>query len=243
MCSVPARRTLNDIILKITVYKRSKAWYTGYMMRNLDNKTKIGLAVSVGLPIYMGIATLASALAEEAPREPDHVVIMSEGVIEPSTTVSDTVDYTPMVYHYNDTNRRLYQETNIISEISEDVTDREELLCMAINIYHEARGSTTEDQIAVAEVVKNRTADWRWPDTVCDVVWDNKQFSWTHDGLSDMPREDRAWETSQYIAWLSLNNMVENPVGNANHYHTTEINPYWSVSARQQVGSHFYMEM
>jgi hypothetical protein len=60
------------------------------MMRNLDNKTKIGLAISFGLPIYLGIATLVSALAEEAPREPDHVVVMSEGVVEPSSTVCYT---------------------------------------------------------------------------------------------------------------------------------------------------------
>ena len=55
-----------------------------------------------------------------------------------------------------------------------------QLECMALNIYHEARGEEPLGQVAVAQVVMNRVQhDW-FPDTICDVVYQGSQFSWTH---------------------------------------------------------------
>ena len=44
------------------------------------------------------------------------------------------------------------------------------LMCLAFNIYHEARSQSTIGQLAVAQVVMNRVDDDRFPDTVCEVV-------------------------------------------------------------------------
>ena len=44
------------------------------------------------------------------------------------------------------------------------------LMCMALNIYHEARNESTMGQLAVGQVVMNRVYDDRFPDNVCDVV-------------------------------------------------------------------------
>ena len=46
----------------------------------------------------------------------------------------------------------------------------EALMCMALNIYHEARNQSMVGQVAVAEVVMNRVEDSRFPDTICEVV-------------------------------------------------------------------------
>ena len=46
----------------------------------------------------------------------------------------------------------------------------EALMCMALNIYHEARNQSIVGQVAVAEVVMNRVEDSRFPDTICEVV-------------------------------------------------------------------------
>ena len=46
----------------------------------------------------------------------------------------------------------------------------EALMCMALNIYHEARNQSVVGQVAVAEVVMNRVEDSRFPDTICEVV-------------------------------------------------------------------------
>ena len=44
------------------------------------------------------------------------------------------------------------------------------LMCMALNIYHEARNESTAGQLAVGQVVMNRVFDDRFPNTVCGVV-------------------------------------------------------------------------
>ena len=41
------------------------------------------------------------------------------------------------------------------------------LMCMAMNVYHEARNESTMGQLAVAQVVLNRVEDDRFPDDVC----------------------------------------------------------------------------
>ena len=46
----------------------------------------------------------------------------------------------------------------------------EALICLAMNIYYEARHEPVEGQLAVAHVVMNRTENPKFPSTVCDVV-------------------------------------------------------------------------
>ena len=50
--------------------------------------------------------------------------------------------------------------------------------CLATNIYFEARSEDRVGQYAVAEVTLNRVASPDYPDDVCEVVWQDKQFSW-----------------------------------------------------------------
>ena len=44
------------------------------------------------------------------------------------------------------------------------------LLCLALNMYFEARSEPIAGQIAVAEVTLNRVASPHYPNTVCEVV-------------------------------------------------------------------------
>ena len=46
----------------------------------------------------------------------------------------------------------------------------EALVCLALNVYHEARDQPFIGQVAVAQVVMNRVYDDRYPDDVCEVV-------------------------------------------------------------------------
>ena len=43
-------------------------------------------------------------------------------------------------------------------------------ICLALNTYHEAKNQSMIGQIATAQVVMNRVADKRYPNTVCGVV-------------------------------------------------------------------------
>jgi len=75
-----------------------------------------------------------------------------------------------------------------------EMSQRAEVHCLALNIYHEARGETFEGKLAVAAVTLNRVRHKRFPDGVCEVVWQPRQFSWTHDGKTDRPYNQKAWE-------------------------------------------------
>lgn len=58
-----------------------------------------------------------------------------------------------------------------------------DVACLALNIYHEAKGQPETGQAAVAHVTMNRLEDPRFPKSVCDVVTERRgrscQFGWT----------------------------------------------------------------
>jgi hypothetical protein len=57
--------------------------------------------------------------------------------------------------------------------------NRDPLKCLACNCYYEARGEPESGQEAVTKVVMTRVQLSSYPDSVCDVVYDRAQFSWT----------------------------------------------------------------
>ncbi len=116
------------------------------------------------------------------------------------------------------------------------------LLCLALNVYFEARSEDTRGQLAVAEVTLNRVKSEKYPDNICDVVWQRKQFSWTHDGKSDKPKHAKAWEKAQRIALFAVttgNRIVGDDV---THYHASYTQPYWTTSYERvaKVGTHIF---
>lgn len=76
--------------------------------------------------------------------------------------------------------------------------------CLACNIYHEARGEPMDSRTLVALVTMNRVRDRRFPGTVCRVVWQPYQFSWTNDGKHDRVADPDAWNDAVLMADLVL---------------------------------------
>lgn len=72
-------------------------------------------------------------------------------------------------------------------EIAETVSGTE-LACLEKNIYNEARGEIDEGQLAVAFVTIARALSGKFPSTICGVVYQNRQFSWTFDRKILEPR-------------------------------------------------------
>lgn len=123
------------------------------------------------------------------------------------------------------------------------------LMCLALNVYHEARSEPLQGQAAVAHVVLNRVASGRWPDDVCSVVEQGYekgrfkcQFSWYCDGKPDEPTEILAWAKSVLVANQVLTGVVPDVTNGATHYHARYVNPYWSASLSKTVtyGSHLF---
>ena len=123
------------------------------------------------------------------------------------------------------------------------IQKREELYCGAQNIYHESRGETNLGQIAVAHVVRNRVESSRYPNTVCEVIWAPKQFSWTHDGKSDEPKDRPAFVKA---VWLHLIANMKNDitVGATNFYAHKKVTPSWAAEKEVVllIGNHTFLK-
>jgi len=117
------------------------------------------------------------------------------------------------------------------------------LMCMAVNIYHEAGNQSMIGQMAVGQVVLNRVEDSRFPDTVCEVVKQavthkktNKpmrwkcQFTWYCDGKKDEPDFDsRTWRLAlAHASILITERIVLDVTEGATHYHATYVRPEWA---------------
>ena len=119
----------------------------------------------------------------------------------------------------------------------------QELGCLAMNIYHEARGETEKGKLAVAAVTMNRVKNKYYPDTVCEVVWQNKQFSWTGLKLKyHAVKDTKAWINAIEIAQLFIDGGNWPGVGRATHYHTVAVSPNWRDDDQLvgQVGNHLF---
>ena len=120
----------------------------------------------------------------------------------------------------------------------------ESLVCLALNVYFEARNQSTIGQIAVAQVTMNRVHDPRFPNTVCEVVkqgntysWKPElpiknqcQFSWWCDGKSDTPKDEDAFQKAMLIATGVYRQNLDDFVDGATHYHAVYVMPNWSAS-------------
>ena len=117
------------------------------------------------------------------------------------------------------------------------------LMCMAFNIYHEARNESMLGQIAVGQVVMNRVWDKRFPNTVCEVVTEavtykgtkkpvlhRCQFSWYCDGAKDdVNKDSNAWRYSlEYASIVPSGRIVLDITEGATHYHATYVRPAWA---------------
>jgi N-acetylmuramoyl-L-alanine amidase len=130
------------------------------------------------------------------------------------------------------------------------------IICLAQNIYFEARDQPTVGQLAVASVVLNRVHDDRWPNTVCEVVRegpthkhktnlplrDQCQFSWYCDGKSDIPTDAKAWRKATRVAediFYSYG-LSMNLTDNAMFYHSVDVEPKWTYEYVVTIGDHIF---
>ena len=123
-------------------------------------------------------------------------------------------------------------------------------LCLALAVYHEARGEPLIGQKAVAEVVMNRVASDRFPDTICGVVMQPKQFSFVStNGWAGIPTDPDVWADAVNISQDAIGNHLNGQSYFANkamlYYHSTEVSLVWTKSLFElfTLGNHtFYSD-
>lgn len=111
------------------------------------------------------------------------------------------------------------------------LTDAE---CLALAMYHEARGEGHRGMLAVAHVIHNRVKSPAFPKDYCSVILQKSQFSFTSDKIPDNIRN---WDVYQQVLRTSVEllhggfNTTKSPVGGALYFHSLA-KPYNWVYAR-----------
>lgn len=123
-------------------------------------------------------------------------------------------------------------------------TDDEEQDCLASAIYFEARGESLEGQLAVADVVLNRVASDKYPDTICGVVEQPWQFSFVNatGSIPDANRGTLAWRTSVAVARAAQGKAARKVDEDVLWYHADYVAPSWGKRLQRQakVGLHIF---
>lgn len=115
------------------------------------------------------------------------------------------------------------------------------ILCLALNVFHEARGENFRGQVAVAQVTMRRAEDD--PRRVCKVVYEPKQFSWTNTRAVRRVRpKGEEWEHAKKVAALTAHKGHPDVTNGATHFHATRVSPYWRDSLKRtvKIGSHIF---
>lgn len=131
-------------------------------------------------------------------------------------------------------------------KVFKDKYEMREIRCLAMNIYHEARGEPGMGKYAVAQVTLNRVKSPNYPNDVCRVVHqrvkETAQFSWTLDDLTDIPKESKAWIDAIRVAREVYRQEKTVDVGHALFYHADYVKPRWAVHKVRvaKIGRHIF---
>lgn len=119
---------------------------------------------------------------------------------------------------------------------------QKEIKCLAENIYYESQGESLAGKLAVAKVTLNRTEHPNYPDTVCGVVYQRKQFSWTSNkALRSRPKDNALWQEAINIATDAYySGLEELDHFKAISFHNLTVNPKWNLKRVAKIGNHIF---
>lgn len=122
-----------------------------------------------------------------------------------------------------------------------DLTDQ--MQCLAGAVYFESRGEPLAGQLAVAQVVINRSDDERWPASYCGVVYQRAQFSFVKNGrMPNIRRSSNAWKRAKSIARIAHEGLWESEAADAVYFHANYVRPKWSRRKERtaQIDTHIF---
>ena len=140
----------------------------------------------------------------------------------------------PIIFEFNGTEISLDSniddeetEEDFLLKVKTNKKSTNELRCLALNMYHEARNQGKIGMLLVGHVTMNRVKHKNYPNTICKVVYQSKQFSWVHTIKNHTPIEKKVWKLAQDLAKQVMNRTFDRSNG-ALFFHHKNINPYWS---------------
>ena len=103
----------------------------------------------------------------------------------------------------------------------------DELACLAGAVYFEAKGEPLAGQLAVAEVILNRTRSGRFPTSACSVITQPGQFSFVRGGRMPAVANNALYRTALAVARVALADSWDSPAADAMYFHARHASPGW----------------
>ena len=121
----------------------------------------------------------------------------------------------------------------------------EQAHCIAVAVYHEARGESLEGQLAVARVIMNRAASGKYPASWCGTVKQPWQFSFVNPRTGQYPAVNEAsasWRKALGITRLAIANAYPSLSTDVLWYHADYVSPSWGrrLSYVDKIGTHIF---
>lgn len=116
----------------------------------------------------------------------------------------------------------------------------DELACLAGAVYFEAKGEPLAGQLAVAQVILNRTRSGRFPASVCSVVTQPGQFSFVRGGRVPAVAGNAAYRTALAVAQVALARGWNDPAPSALFFHARRVAPSWRMTRIAAIGNHVF---
>jgi spore germination cell wall hydrolase CwlJ-like protein len=142
------------------------------------------------------------------------------------------------------------QPTAIASPAASDETaeadapaalDKAEQDCLATAVYFEAKGEPSRGQMAVAEVILNRTRSGRFPSSICGVVKQRGQFSFVHGShLPGVPHGSAGWHKALSVARTAMEGSSEPVAHHALFFHARGVSAGWHAVRVAQIGNQVF---
>ena len=179
-------------------------------------------------------ANQSELVAEPVELMPNAIEFISQPVVQDLSAPAQQAQDGPLVANS-------LRELVEITETSDNLS--EQMHCLAGAVYFESRGEPLNGQLAVAQVVINRTEDRRFPGSYCDVVFQRAQFSFVKNGK--MPRiktGSKAWTRAKAIAQIAHDGLWESEAGDSLYFHANYVRPKWSrkKTARATIDTHIF---
>ena len=121
--------------------------------------------------------------------------------------------------------------------------NKNDVECLARNIYYEAGVEPITGKIAVGNITVNRVKTKYWGTHICDVVYAKDQFSWTKERKRAwVSLKGRAWADSKAAAEAVLSGLKVKQLDSALYYHADYVKPAWRDTSKRvlKVGKHIF---
>lgn len=131
----------------------------------------------------------------------------------------------------------------LVRLVDTDAPMTDQMRCLAGAVYFEARGEALAGQLAVAQVIINRTEDGRFPKSYCGVVAQRGQFSFMRGtAMPTVHTGSPAWNRAVAIAQIADKGMWESQAGDAVFFHARYVRPGWSQGKTRlaQIDTHIF---